>query len=140
LYGLVQGEQNRIEPGKRPLSSMTPTIVTKDGKTVMVLGTAGGSRIITAVLNTILNVVDYDMDIQEAVDAPRVHQQWLPETTTVEKFALSPDTRAALERMGHRFTESLIARHVTAIYVDAAGKRYLGANDSGQHGGLALGY
>ena len=148
LYGLVQGEQNRIEPGKRPLSSMTPTIVTKDGKVVMVLGTAGGSRIITAVLETIVNAVDYDMDIQEAVDAPRFHQQWQPEATAIERFALSPDTRGALERKGHHFTESVLARHVAAIMVGGPslvhpatdGNRFFGANDAGQPSGLALGY
>ncbi|MEO6409578.1 MAG: gamma-glutamyltransferase, partial [Burkholderiaceae bacterium] len=90
LYGLVQGEANAIAPGKRPLSSMSPTIVTKDGKPVLVLGTPGGSRIITAVLHTILNLVDHGMNVQEAVDAPRFHQQWLPESTNVEAFALSP--------------------------------------------------
>ena len=84
LYGLVQGETNRIEPGKRPLSSMTPTIVLRDGKPWMIVGTPGGSRIITAVMHTMLNVIDYGMDIQEAVDAPRIHQQWLPEETFVE--------------------------------------------------------
>ncbi|MGZ5271295.1 MAG: gamma-glutamyltransferase, partial [Ramlibacter sp.] len=104
LYGLVQGQANAIAPGKTPLSSMSPTIVTQGGKTVMVVGTPGGSRIITAVLHTILNVVDYDMDIQEAVDAPRFHQQWLPETTNVERYALSPDTRKILEAMGHKFS------------------------------------
>ena len=69
----------------------------------MVVGTPGGSRIITAVLHTILNVIDYGMNVQEAVDAPRFHQQWLPETTNVERFALSPDTRKILEGMGHKF-------------------------------------
>ena len=101
LYGLVQGEQNKVEPGKRPLSSMSPTIVTKDGKPVMVVGTPGGSRIITATLHTIVNVIDYGMNIQEAVDAPRFHQQWLPETTNIEHFAISPDTKKILEGMGH---------------------------------------
>ena len=81
MYGLVQSDTNKIEPGKRPLSSMTPTIVTRDGKPWMILGTPGGSRIITAVMQTMLNVIDYDMDLQEAVDAPRIHQQWLPEET-----------------------------------------------------------
>ena len=104
LYGLVQGEANSIAPGKRPLSSMSPTIVSKDGKPVMVVGTPGGSRIITVVVLTILNVIDYGMDIQEAVDAPRFHQQWLPETTNVENFGLSPDTRKILEGMGHKFS------------------------------------
>ncbi len=94
MYGLVQGEANKIEPGKRPLSSMTPTIVHARRQALMILGTPGGSRIITAVLHTMLNVIDYGMDVQEAVDAPRFHQQWLPEETYVEAFALSPDTRA----------------------------------------------
>ena len=119
LYGLVQGEANSIAPGKRPLSSMSPTIVTRDGKPVMVVGTPGGSRIITAVLHTILNVVDYDMDIQEAIDAPRFHQQWLPEATNVENFALSPDTRKLLEGMGHKFGSPQPANHIAAILVGA---------------------
>jgi gamma-glutamyltranspeptidase / glutathione hydrolase len=147
-FGLVQGEANAIAPGKRPLSSMSPTIVTKDGKTLMVLGTPGGSRIITVVLHTILNVIDYDMTIQEAVDAPRFHQQWLPETTNVEQFALSPDTRKILEGMGHKFGAPQSANHVTAILVGApslkgkpVGKnRYYGANDPRRNSGLALGY
>src|SRR5205807_3050461 len=102
LYGLVQGQANAIAPGKRPLSSMSPTIVTRDGKPVMIVGTPGGSRIITVVVHTILNVIDYGMNIQEAVDAPRFHQQWLPEATNVENFALSPDTRKILADMGHK--------------------------------------
>jgi gamma-glutamyltranspeptidase/glutathione hydrolase len=102
-YGLVQGQANAIAPGKRPLSSMSPTIVTKDGKPLMVVGTPGGSRIITAVVHTIINVIDYGMNIQEAVDAPRFHQQWLPGPTTLEPYALSPDTRKVLAGMGHVF-------------------------------------
>jgi gamma-glutamyltranspeptidase/glutathione hydrolase len=148
LYGLVQGEANSIAPGKRPLSSMSPTIVTRDGKPVMVVGTPGGSRIITAVLHTILNVVDYDMNIQEAVDAPRFHQQWLPETTNVENYALSPDTRKLLEGMGHKLGAPQPANHVAAILVGApslngkpVGKnRYYGANDPRRNTGLAMGY
>jgi gamma-glutamyltranspeptidase/glutathione hydrolase len=127
---------------------MSPTVVTKDGKTVMVVGTPGGSRIITAVLHTILNVVDYDMTIQEAVDAPRFHQQWLPETTNVENFAISPDTRKILEGMGHKLGAPQPANHVAAILVGApslngkpVGKnRYYGANDPRRNSGLALGY
>jgi gamma-glutamyltranspeptidase/glutathione hydrolase len=148
LYGLVQGEANAIAPGKTPLSSMSPTIVTRDGKPVMVVGTPGGSRIITAVLHTILNVIDYDMDVQEAVDAPRFHQQWLPETTNLERFAVSPDTRRLLEGMGHKFTAPQPANHIAAILVGApslAGKpvganRYYGANDPRKNTGLAAGY
>ncbi len=100
LYGLVQGEANAIAPGKRPLSSMSPTIVTKDGKTVMVVGTPGGSRIITAVLQTMINAIDYGMNAQEAVDMPRIHQQWLPDMTNVENYALSPDTQQDPGRHG----------------------------------------
>jgi gamma-glutamyltranspeptidase / glutathione hydrolase len=148
LYGLVQGQANSIAPGKTPLSSMSPTIVTKDGKTVMVLGTPGGSRIITVVVHTILNVVDYGMNIQEAVDAPRFHQQWLPDVTNVEPFGLSPDTRKILTDMGHRFGDPQPSNHVAAILVGApslGGKpignaRFFGANDPRRGTGLALGY
>jgi gamma-glutamyltranspeptidase / glutathione hydrolase len=148
LYGLVQGEANAIAPGKTPLSSMSPTIVSQDGKPVMVVGTPGGSRIITAVLHTILNVVDYDMDIQEAVDAPRFHQQWLPEATNLERFAVSPDSRKILEAMGHKFTGPQPANHVVAILVGApslkgkpvGANRYYGANDPRRNSGLAAGY
>jgi len=148
VYGFARGNPNAIAPGKTPLSSMTPTIITKDGKPVLVLGTPGGARIITAVLQTILNVVDYGMDIQEAVDAPRIHNQWLPDGTRTEPYALSPDTRRLLEAMGHRFEEAPPANHVAAIMIGAprlAGKavgrnRFYGANDPRGGTGLALGY
>ncbi|QPF72943.1 gamma-glutamyltransferase [Roseateles sp. DAIF2] len=148
IYGLVQGEANSIAPGKRPLSSMSPTIVSKDGQPVMVVGTPGGSRIITAVLHTILNVVDYGMNVQEAVDAPRFHQQWLPDLTNVETFAISPDTRALLEAKGHKLGAPQPANHMAAILIGApalAGKpvgknRFYGANDPRRNSGLALGY
>ncbi|MEO8332914.1 MAG: gamma-glutamyltransferase [Gallionella sp.] len=147
-FGLLQGEANSIQPNKRPLSSMSPTIVTKDGKPVMVLGTPGGSRITTTVLLTILNMIDYGMDIQQAVDAPRFHQQWLPDVTNVEPYALSPDTRKILEGWGQKFGEPQEANHVTAILIGApslggkpVGKnRYYGANDPRRGSGLALGY
>ena len=148
MYGLVQGEANAIAPGKRPLSSMSPTIVTQDGKPVMVVGTPGGSRIITAVMLTILNAIDYGMDVQEAVDAPRFHQQWLPDVTNVERFALSPDTRKLLQDMGHNLGVPQPANHMAAIIVGApalggkpAGRnRFYGANDPRRNTGLALGY
>ena len=148
LYGLVQGEANAIAPGKRPLSSMSPTIVTKDGKPVMVVGTPGGSRIITAVLHTIINVIDYGMNAQEAVDAPKFHQQWLPEATNVDNFALSPDTRKILEGWGQKFGNPQPVNHLAVILVGApslggkpVGKnRYYGANDPRRNSGLALGY
>jgi len=148
MYGLVQGEANAIAPGKRPLSSMSPTIVTKDGKTVMVVGTPGGSRIITATLLTMLNMIDYGMNLQEAVDAPRFHQQWLPEATNLEPFTLSPDTQKILEGWGQKFTVPQPFNHVAAILVGApslggkpVGKnRFYGANDPRRNSGLALGY
>lgn len=102
LFGLVQGKANAIAPGKRPLSSMSPTIVTKDGKPFLVVGSPGGSRIISIVVQVLLNVIDHRMTIQEAVNAPRIHHQWLPDQITVEPFALSPDTKALLEAMGHK--------------------------------------
>lgn len=148
MYGLVQGEANAIAPGKAPLSSMSPTIVTKDGKTVMVVGTPGGSRIITVTLLTILNVIDYGMNLQEAVDAPRFHQQWMPEETNLETFAASPDTRKLLESWGHKFAGPQDPNHIAAILVGApslggkpVGKnRFYGANDPRRNTGLSLGY
>lgn len=148
LYGLVQGQANAIAPGKRPLSSMSPTIVSQDGKPVMVLGTPGGSRIITSVLHTLLNLIDYGMTLQEAVDAPRFHQQWLPDVTSVENFALSPDTRQLLQAKGHKLSQSQPANHMTAVMLGApslngkpVGKnRFYGANDPRRNSGLAMGY
>ena len=148
MYGLVQSDTNRIEPGKRPLSSMTPTIVTRDGKPWMIVGTPGGSRIITAVMQTMLNVIDFGLDLQEAVDAPRIHQQWLPEETYVEARALSPDTRALLVAMGHKLVAPQPENHVAAILIGAPalnakpvnGMIFYGALDPRRNTGLALGY
>jgi gamma-glutamyltranspeptidase/glutathione hydrolase len=102
-YGLVQGEANAIAPRKRPLSSMTPTIVLQDGKPLLVVGSPGGPTIINTVLQVIVNVIDFGMDVQQAVDAPRVHHQWLPDEVNWEALGLSPDTRALLEKRGHAF-------------------------------------
>lgn len=126
---------------------MTPTIVLRDGRPLIVIGTPGGSRITTAVLLSLLNVIDYDMDIQEAVSAPRFHQQWQPEATAVERFALSPDTRRLLEAWGHVFTEPQPENHLAAILIGAPalgvepqpGMRFYGANDPRRGTGLALG-
>lgn len=106
MFGLVQGEANAIAPGKTPLSSMSPTVVSRGGKPVMVIGSPGGPRIITVVLEAIINLIDHGMTVSEAMDAPRIHHQWLPDTVYIERFALSPDTRSLLESWGHRFTES----------------------------------
>jgi gamma-glutamyltranspeptidase/glutathione hydrolase len=147
-YELMQGEPNAIAPGKTPLSSMTPTIVTRDGKPVLILGSPGGSLIITAVMLTIVNVIDYGMTVQEAVDAPRFHQQWMPEHTLVEKSALSPDTRRLLLDMGHKLVLPPIANHVAAIMIGGPAigaapvgrNRYYGAIDPRRPTGTAVGY
>ncbi|WP_344806359.1 gamma-glutamyltransferase [Allohahella marinimesophila] len=103
-YGLVGGDANRIEPGKRMLSSMSPTIVKKGGKNFLVTGSPGGSRIITTTLGVIMNVIDHHLNIQSAVNAPRVHHQWLPDEIRVEE-GISPDTKALLESYGHTVSE-----------------------------------
>src|SRR5580698_9592366 len=96
LFGLVQGTANAIAPGKRPLSSMSPTLVLKNGKVVMVVGSPGGSRIITITLEVLLNLIDYGMEPQEAVNATRLHHQWLPDAVFAEPYALSADTAQIL--------------------------------------------
>jgi len=118
MYGLVEGENNAIAPGKRPLSSMTPTIVTRDGHLKMVLGTPGGSHIPTGVLQTMINLIDYRMSLTEAVYAPRIHAQWLPDTLYYESDALSADTRAALTAKGHHLEPMPYWNQVAAILLD----------------------
>jgi len=140
LFGLVQGERNKVEGGKRPLSSMTPTIVLrKDGTFWFALGARGGPRIISAVMQSVMNVIDFGMDIQEAIDAPRIHHQWLPDTVLYEPYGMSPDTLNILTGYGHKFADSPgnIAS-ATGVMVDEKGVR-LGAIDS-RSDGLALGY
>ncbi|BBG61253.1 MULTISPECIES: gamma-glutamyltransferase [Providencia] len=105
MYGLVQGERNSIAPGKRPLSSMSPTIVTKDGKVFLVLGSPGGSRIISITLQTALNIIDHGMPPQEAVNAPRIHHQWLPDEVYYEQRGVSKDSLALLDKMGYKMVE-----------------------------------
>lgn len=139
-YGLVQGEANAVAPGKTPLSSMSPTVITKDGEVFMVTGSPGGSRIITITLESIMNVIDHGMDVQEAIDAPRIHHQWLPDTLYVEKYALSADTRAILEQMGHSISEGGSWGSAEAILRDLATGTLYGANDSRRPQGAALGY
>ncbi len=140
LYGLIQGEANAVAPKKRPLSSMTPTIVLrKDGSTWFALGARGGPRILTTSLQCVINVIDHDMNIQAAIDAPRIHHQWFPDEIVFEPFGLSPDTRKILENMGHKFVArpSNIAS-ATGIMIDEKGVR-LGAIDS-RSDGEAIGY
>lgn len=117
MYGLIEGENNAIAPGKRPLSSMTPTIVTHDGALELVVGTPGGSHIPTAVLQTMINLIDYHMTVTEAVNAPRIHAQWLPDVLYYEPDALSADTRAVLAAKGHKLEVIDYWNHVAAILV-----------------------
>ena len=144
--GLIQGAANAVGPGKRPLSSMTPTIVVRDGKTVLVLGSPGSSKIITTVANVLMGAVDYGMNIQEAVNAPRFHNQWLPDVVNVEKW-FSPDTLNALHAMGYRIQVGLDAEGDSPYWSDAeciavdpkTGDR-LGATDGRNSNGKAVGY
>jgi gamma-glutamyltranspeptidase/glutathione hydrolase len=161
LFGLVQGATNSIAPGKRPLSSMTPTLVTKDGKTYMVLGSPGGSRIIAITLQTALNVIDHGMAPQEAVDAPRIHHQWLPDEVYYETRGLSPDTLKILDGMGYKMKEQTPWGAAELIMIGLPGAAgvtssssgndagvsgivrpgfYYGANDTRRPAGAAIGY
>jgi gamma-glutamyltranspeptidase/glutathione hydrolase len=135
-YGLVQGEADSIAPHKTPLSSMTPTIVTREGKLYMVVGTPGGPTIINTVLETILNVLDFHMNMQEAVDQPRIHHQWLPDTLRVES-TISPDTLELLRQRGHQISVVSSIGEVAAIRVE--GQWIEGAPD-GRTDGTAKGY
>jgi len=146
LYGLIQGPANAIGPGKRPLSSMTPTMVLKDGKLLLVLGSPGGARIITTVANILMGVVDYGMNIQEAVNAPRYHHQWLPDRVGVEQW-FAPDAVKSLEQMGHKVEIGETVKGEWTPYwsdgeciaIDLATGERLGASD-GRHNGRPIGY
>ncbi|CNG90100.1 gamma-glutamyltranspeptidase [Yersinia kristensenii] len=131
LYGLVQGATNSIAPGKRPLSSMSPTLVTKDGKTFMVLGSPGGSRIITITLQTALNVIDHGMAPQEAVDAPRIHHQWLPDEVYYEQRGVSADSLNLLKNMGYKMVEQNPWGAAELILVGLAGVEGVSPTNSG---------
>jgi gamma-glutamyltranspeptidase/glutathione hydrolase len=138
MFGLIQGEANSIAPGKRPLSSMTPTILTRDGKLFMTVGAPGGPRIISAVLQVILNVTDFSMNAQDAVDAPRFHHQWSPDKLYVE-HGISPDTVALLKSRGHDvdYSLGLVLARVEAI-VSRGG--WLEGGADGRGAGKAAGY
>lgn len=142
-YGLIQGEANAIGPGKRPLSAMTPTIVLKDGRLFMVLGSPGGPRIITTVANILMGVVDYGLNIQQAVNAPRYHNQWLPDIEYLEP-GFSPDTRNLLQKMGHHLATKDdddwgYWSDGECILVDPVSGERQGASD-GRNNGHAVGY
>ncbi|OEW87574.1 gamma-glutamyltransferase [Campylobacter jejuni] len=130
LYGLVGGEANAIEPKKRPLSSMSPTIILKDGKVFMVVGSPGGSRIITTVLQVISNVIDHKMDISTAVEAPRFHMQWLPDEIRTEPFGIIKDVQNNLEKMGYKITKEPYMGDVNAIMVDPKTGKIVGSMDT----------
>ncbi|MFC5524735.1 gamma-glutamyltransferase [Rhodanobacter ginsengisoli] len=139
-FGLVQGRINRIEPGKRPLSSMSPTIVLRDGKLFMVTGSPGGSTIISTTLESFLNVAEFGMNMQQAVDAPRLHEQWLPDQVFAEPGLLTPSAQHKLEAMGHHFKAVKSWGADEAILVDPKTHRLEGANDRRRPAGLAAGY
>ncbi len=137
-YGLIQGPANAIGPGKRPLSAMTPTIVLKDGKLFLVLGSPGGPTIITTVANVLMGVVDFGLDIQEAVNAPRFHHQWLPDEIRLED-RISPDTVRLLKSKGHKLQIEHLWGDGECIAIDPKNGERLGASD-GRNNGKALGY
>jgi gamma-glutamyltranspeptidase/glutathione hydrolase len=140
VYGLIQGESNAIQPRKRPLSSMTPTIVLKDGKPYFAIGSPGGATIINTVLQVIVNVIDYKMNMQQAIDAPRFHHQWLKDEIAWEPFEFSRDTWDVLTKMGHVFSER--AGHIGdahGVMIDPKDGMRLGASDP-RRGGMAAGY
>jgi gamma-glutamyltranspeptidase/glutathione hydrolase len=142
-FGLIGNDANAIEPRKRPLSSMTPTIVLKNNEPLIILGSPGGSRIITTVLQTILNVTVHNMSIQEAVSAPRVHSQWLPEVIMVEPFSVNKDVRKLLKRKGHKISPYIIYSgtemigEMNAILINENGY-FGGADTRGEN--TAIGY
>jgi gamma-glutamyltranspeptidase/glutathione hydrolase len=137
MFGLLQSKRNAIEPGKRPLSAMTPTIVARDGKLHLVVGSPGGPTIINTVLQVILNVVDHGMDLQQAVDFPRFHHQWMPDELRLENHGFSPDTIRLLEKRGHAIKQLESIGRVMAV--QALDEGYLGAADARSEG-FSAGY
>jgi len=142
LYGLIQGERNAVAPRKRPLSAMTPTFVLrKDGSLWFTVGSPGGPTIINTVLDVITNVIDYDMNIQQAIDAPRIHHQWLPDELVYEPYGLSGDTQRGLTSRGHKLVEK--PRYLgdcEGIMIEEKTGIRLGATDPRRSDGLAVGY
>ncbi|GIV57527.1 MAG: gamma-glutamyltransferase [Bacteroidetes bacterium] len=138
--GLIGTPPNRVAPGKRMLSSMTPTIVAKDGRPLLVIGSPGGRTIINTVLQVVLNVIDHGMNVGEAVEAPRIHHQWLPDVTSFERWGFSPDTQRLYEMMGHRLRFRTHQGRAHGIYIDPeTGLRY-GAADTRAPNGRAVGF
>lgn len=141
MYGLIQGERNAVAPRKRPLSAMTPTIVLrKDGSLWFTIGSPGGPTIINTVLCVITNVIDYDMNIQQAIDAPRIHHQWLPDEMVGEPYGLSGDTQRALTARGHTLAKQRTLGDAEGIMIEEKTGVRLGATDPRRSDGLAVGY
>jgi gamma-glutamyltranspeptidase/glutathione hydrolase len=141
LYGLIQGERNAVAPKKRPLSAMTPTIVLrKDGSLWFTAGSPGGPTIINTVLCIITNVIDYEMNIQQAIDFPRIHHQWLPDELVGEPFGLSGDTQRALTTRGHTLARKRTLGDAEGIMIEEKTGMRLGATDPRRSDGLAVGY
>ena len=127
--GLVGTPPNLAAPGKRMLSSMTPTILARNGKVFLVIGSPGGRTIINTVLLVILNVVDFGLNVQEAIDAPRFHHQWLPDVIRYERYGLSPDTVALLKARGHTLAETSVQGVAQGIVFDAESGLLEGGTD-----------
>jgi gamma-glutamyltranspeptidase/glutathione hydrolase len=141
LYGLIQGERNAVAPRKRPLSAMTPTFVLrKDGSLWFTVGSPGGPTIINTVLCVISNVVDYGMNIQQAIDAPRIHHQWLPDELVYEPYGLSGDTQQALTARGHKLAKPRYLGDAEGIMIEEKTGVRLGATDPRRSDGVAVGY
>src|SRR6266536_1946010 len=141
LYGLIQGERNAVAPRKRPLSAMTPTFVLRqDGSLWFTVGSPGGPTIINTVLCVITNVVDYGMNIQQAIDAPRIHHQWLPDEIVFEPYGLSGDTQEALSSRGHKLSKPRYLGDAEGIMIEEKTGIRLGATDPRRSDGLAVGY
>ncbi len=141
LYGLIQGERNAVAPRKRPLSAMTPTIVLrKDGSLWFTVGSPGGPTIINTVLCIITNVIDYEMNIQQAIDFPRIHHQWLPDELVGEPFSLSGDTQRALTSRGHKLAKLRYLGDAEGIMIEEKTGMRLGATDPRRSDGQAVGY
>ena len=138
MFGLIGGKANSIEPGKRMLSSMTPTIIEKNNNLFMVLGTPGGSTIITSVFQTILNVIDYEMTMQEAVDAKKIHHQWVPDILYVEKNSINNETKEQLISIGHKINERGSIGRMDCILINSDNKLEGGSDKRGDN--IAIGY
>ena len=140
LAGLIGTSANLIAPEKRMLSSMTPTIIAKDGKPFLIIGSPGGRTIINTVFQTVINVLAYNMRIDKAIEAMKIHHQWSPDILTYEKYLMSPDTRKALEAMGHKLYATSRLGVLMGITIDPESKIITGASDSSSPEGAAIGY